>query len=158
MNDQEINIPLLPISEIINSDMTKSAEVTKHINQTRAFLSSVHKALSVKYDEGNMMAVEERLRLLCNALPSATMANSICIKAFHKRKLELTLQYLNDSSYNKIGTQMIKDIVKDSCGDEFALLNLSEGTHKDIETQIEALRSILSAHKAELNARVGYNS
>jgi hypothetical protein len=52
---------------------------------------------------------------------------------------------------------MIKDLAKDHCYAELALMTLADETHSDIREQIGALRSILSTHKAEIEARIGGN-
>lgn len=155
MSDKQI--PTLPVVDLMDMEMKTSDEVKILINKTREFLYAVHKALSINYDEGNHVIVAERLALLANALPSASMAKAISIKAFHKRKLEVMSEYLNDPDKKKLGTQMIKDIAKDHCYSELALMTLAEETHSDIGEQIGALRSILSTHKAEIEARIGGN-
>lgn len=155
MSDKQI--PTLPVVDLMDMEMKTSDEVKILINKTREFLYAVHKALSIHYDEGNHVIVAERLALLANALPSASMAKAISIKAFHKRKLEVMSEYLNDPDKKKLGTQMIKDIAKDHCYSELALMTLAEETHSDIGEQIGALRSILSTHKAEIEARIGGN-
>ena len=136
-------------------EMKTSDEVRVLINKTREFLYTVHKGLVMPYDEGNHVIVAERLGLLANLLPSASMAKAISIKAYHKRKLEVMMEYLNDPVKKKLGTQIIKDMAKDHCYSELALMTLAEETHDDIREQIGALRSILSTHKAEIEARIG---
>lgn len=153
----ETSGPSLPIIDLLEMDMKTSAETTHLINQTRKFLISVHHAIATHYDEGNYVIVAERLSLLANTLPSASMAKAIAVKAYHKKKLEICLDYINNPDKRKIGMTMIKDLAKDHCYAEFALLTLADETHSDIREQIGALRSILSAHKAELEARVGYS-
>lgn len=154
MSDKD-NLPSLPIVDLIDMEMKTSDEVKTLIAKTREFLYAVHKAISKPYDEGNHVIVAERLGLLANVLPSASMAKAIAVKAYHKRKLEVMLEYLNDPDKKKLGTLMIKDIAKDHCYSELALMTLAEETHSDIGEQIGALRSILSTHKAEIEARIG---
>jgi hypothetical protein len=52
---------------------------------------------------------------------------------------------------------MIKDLSKDGCYNELALMTLAEETHSDIVEQIGIFRSILSTHKAEIEAKIGYS-
>jgi hypothetical protein len=85
------------------------------------------------------------------------MAKAISVKAYHKRKLEIMLEYLNEPEKKKLGVTIIKDLSKDHCYAELSLMTLADETHSDIREQIGALRSILSAHKAELEARIGNN-
>ena len=150
-------IPTLPVVDLLEMEMSRSEEVTFLIDQVRKFLNVVHKVVSIHVDEGNMIMVNEKLSTLSQMLPSASMAKAIAIKAFHKRKLELTVKYLSDEATKKLGPQMIKDLAKDGCYNEFALLTLAEETHSDISEQIGVFRSILSTHKAELEARVGFS-
>lgn len=150
-------IPTLPIIDLIDMEMSQSDEVKQLIDNTRRFLNVVHRALSEPFDEGNIVLVQERLQLLSNILPSSSMAKAISIKAFHKRKLELTTKYLNDPEAKKLGTQMIKDLAKDGAYNELALMTLAEETHSDIVEQIGIYRSILSTHKAEIEAKIGYS-
>ena len=147
----------LPMIDLIDMDMKTSAEVKHLISKTREFLIVTYRAISSPYDEGNHVIVAERLSLLANVLPSASMAKAIAIKAFHKRKLEVMMEYINDPDKKKLGTQIIKDLAKDHCYAELALMTLADETHSDIREQIGALRSILSTHKAEIEARIGGN-
>lgn len=151
------NIPTLPVVDLLDMEMSKSEEVDFLIDKIRQFLNIVHKVCSNPIDEGNIVMVQEKLKQLSQMLPSASMAEAIAVKAFHKRKMELTVKYLNDPQTKKLGTQMIKDLAKDGCYNEFALLTLAHGTHSDLTDQIGIFRSILSAHKAELEARVGFS-
>jgi len=157
---QHLNIkeaPSLPIIDLMEMDMKTSEETINLINQTRKFLVSVHHAITMGYDEGNYVIVGERLSLLANVLPSASMAKAIAVKAYHKKKLEVTIEYINNPEKKKLGMTMIKDLAKDHCYAELALMTLADETHSDIREQIGALRSILSAHKAEIEAKIGYN-
>lgn len=155
MSDVIINP--LPMIDMIDMEMKTSAEVKHLITKVREFLIVTYRSISHPYDEGNHVVVGERLSLLANALPSASMAKAIAIKAFHKRKLEIMLEYLNDPEKKKLGAMMIKDLAKDHCYAELALMTLADETHSDIREQIGALRSILSTHKAEIEARIGGN-
>ena len=85
------------------------------------------------------------------------MAKAIAVKAYHKKKLETTLEYLNTPEKRKLGVTIIKDLAKDHCYAELGLMTLADETHSDIREQIGALRSILSTHKAEIEARIGGN-
>lgn len=155
---EEVVITPLPIIDLIDMEMKTSAEVKYLISKTREFLIHTHRIISSSYDEGNHVVVGERLSLLANALPSASMAKAIAIKAYHKRKLEVVLDYMNDPEKKKaFGLTMIKDIAKDHCYAELSLMTLADETHSDIREQIGALRSILSTHKAEIEARIGGN-
>lgn len=147
----------LPIIDLMEMDMKTSDEVNHLVNQTRKFLITVHQAISKNYDEGNYVIVAERLSLLANVLPSSSMAKAISVKAYHKKRLEVTSEYINNPEKKKLGMTLIKDIVKDHCYAELALMTLADETHSDIREQIGALRSILSAHKAEIEAKIGYN-
>ncbi len=149
--------PSMPIIDLMEMEMKTSEETLHLINQTRKFLVSVHQAISMNYDEGNYVIVAERLSLLANVLPSSSMAKAIAVKAYHKKKLEMTMEYVNNPEKKKLGMTIIKDIVKDHCYAEIALMTLADETHSDIREQIGALRSILSAHKAEIEAKIGYN-
>jgi len=153
----EVKLHTLPIIDMIDMEMKTSVEVRHLITKTREFLIVTHRAISMPYDEGNHVVVSERLSLLASALPSASMAKAIAIKAFHKRKLEIMLDYLNDPERKKLGAMIIKDLAKDHCYAELALMTLADETHSDIREQIGALRSILSTHKAEIEARIGGN-
>lgn len=158
--NENLNIqgyPSLPIIDIMEMDMKTSGETLNLIVQTRKFLVAVHHAISSNYDEGNYVAVGERLSMLANILPSSSMAKAIAIKAYHKKKLEVTSEYINNPEKKKIGMTMIKDLAKDHCYAELGLMTLADETHSDIREQIGALRSILSAHKAEIEAKIGYN-
>lgn len=156
MSDKQM-IPTLPVIDLMDMEMSKSDEVKFLIDQVRRFLNIVHRALSEQIDEGNIVLVQERLQMLSNVLPSSSMAKAIAIKAFHKRKLELTVKYINDPEFKKLGTQMIKDLSKDGAYNELALMTLAEETHSDIVEQIGIFRSILSTHKAEIEAKIGYS-
>jgi hypothetical protein len=147
--------PQLPVVDLIEMDMQSSEEVKKLISQTRKFLVHVHNSISSNYDEGNHIEVEARLRLLAGILPSASMAKAIATKAFHKRKLDVTQEYLNTPEKKKLGVTIIQVLAKDHCYAELSLMTLADETHADIKTQIDALRSILSTHKAEIEARMG---
>lgn len=147
----------LPVVDLIDMDMQTTDEVRSLISKTREFLMFTHKAISVSYDEGNHVIVSERLSLLANILPSASMAKAIAIKAYHKRKLEVMKEYLDNPEKKKLGVTIIKDLAKDHCYAELSLMSLAEETHNDIREQIGALRSILSTHKAEIEARIGGN-
>jgi hypothetical protein len=151
------NIPVLPIIDLMEMEMRTSDEVKHLIGKTREFLYAVHKELTTTYDEGNHLVVAERLGMLANLLPSSSMAKAIAIKAYYKRKVEIMAEYINDPEKKKLGTTFIKDTAKDHCYSEFALMTLADETHTDIREQIGALRSILSTHKAEIEARIGGN-
>jgi len=152
-----MNEPRLDIIDLVDMEMNTDMEVLSLITKAREFLMSVHASLKEPYDEGNHVIVGERLTLLANVLPSATMAKAISIKAFHKKKLEVMVGYLNDPEKKKLGTQMIKDIARDHCYSELALMTLADETHDDIKEQIGSLRSILAIHRAEIEARIGGN-
>jgi hypothetical protein len=156
MDSDKVIIPL-PIVDLIDMEMRTSAEVKQLISKVREFLIFTHRAISSSYDEGNHVVVGERLSLLAGALPSASMAKAIAIKAYHKKKLETMLDYLNNPEKKKLGVTIIKDLAKDHCYAELALMTLADETHGDIREQIGALRSILSTHKAEIEARIGGN-
>ena len=157
MSNQDKPIPTLPIIDLIDMDMSRSEEVKMLIDHVRRFLNIVHRALSEPIDEGNIVMVQERLQILSNVLPSSSMAKAIAIKAFHKHKLELTIGYLNNPEMKKLGTQRIKDLSKDGCYNELALMTLADETHSDIVEQIGIFRSILSTHRAEIEAKIGYS-
>ena len=157
MNEAFPREALLPIIDLIDMDMSTSQEVQHLLAKTREFLIFTHKAISVNYDEGNHIIVSERLSLLASVLPSASMAKAIAIKAYHKRKLEVMKEYLDNPEKKKLGVTIIKDLAKDHCYAELSLMSLAEETHSDIREQIGALRSILSTHKAEIEARIGGN-
>lgn len=156
MSDKAVIVPL-PIVDLIDMDMKTSTEVKHLITKVREFLIFTHRAISTSYDEGNHVVVGERLSLLAGALPSASMAKAIAIKAYHKKKLEMMMEYLNNPEKKKLGVTIIKDLAKDHCYAEIALMTLADETHGDIREQIGALRSILSTHKAEIEARIGGN-
>lgn len=151
----DLQIPFLPIIQILNGDYDDRMDELKE--KIRGFLNSVFKITSMPYDEGNHIVVEERLKDLSNILPSSSMAKAIAIKVFHKKKLEMMHHYLSDPETKKMGISIVKDLAKDSCYDELALLSLAEDTHQDLIEQIGAIRSVLSTHKAELMARVSFN-
>lgn len=153
----EQDYPCLPIVDLLEMEMNTEIQTKELINNIRRFLNVVHKAISARYDESNYVAVNQRLTMLANILPSASMAKAIAIKAFHKKKLVIQLEYINDPDKKKLGMTAIKDLAKDHCYAEIGLMSLADETHADIREQIGALRSILSAHKAELEARIGGN-
>jgi hypothetical protein len=157
MSDVVKEFPTLPIVDLLQMEMMTEEQTLNLLIQARKFLANVHTAISSRYDEGNYVVVGERLNLLANVLPSASMAKAIAIKAYHKRKLTMQLEYINDPEKKKLGMTMIKDLAKDHCYAEIGLMSLADETHSDIREQIGALRSILSAHKAELEARIGSN-
>lgn len=157
MSSEANSFPTLPIIDLLDMEMATAEQTANLINQARRFLASVHASISSRYDEGNYVVVGERLNLLANVLPSSSMAKAIAIKAYHKKKLIVQLEYINDPDKKKLGMTMIKDLAKDHCYAEIGLMSLADETHSDIREQIGALRSILSAHKAELEARIGSN-
>jgi len=138
-------------------DMASREQIESLKNQTRKFLTTVHRVMRMSCDHTNPEDIKARLVTLSEVLPSSSMAKATCIKIFHKKKLEITEAYLADPEKKKLGPQMVKDLAKDKCYDEIALLELCEDTTKGLAEQIGILRTLLSLYKEELAAKIVFN-
>ena len=136
MSSEANSFPTLPIIDLLDMEMATAEQTANLINQARRFLASVHASISSRYDEGNYVVVGERLNLLANVLPSSSMAKAIAIKAYHKKKLIVQLEYINDPDKKKLGLTMIKDLAKDHAANGVAM-RLTDGIYgMDLDSRL----------------------
>jgi hypothetical protein len=139
----------------IRFEMLSQEQADKLKTDVRAFLAAVLMELKKKYNSDEPGDVSKRLTFLAQLLPTTSVANAIALKAYHKRKSEITKVALLDPDQKKLGVQMIKDMAKDDCYDEIALLEFTKDIRSDLTEEIGALRTQLSYYREELHLKVG---
>lgn len=136
-------------------DMLSKAESDKLKKQVKDFISVAMVELKKKYDSDDPKKVSHRLTLLAQLLPSISVAGAISTKAYHKRKSELMNKHIANPETKKLGVLMIKDMAKDECYDEMALMELTKSVREDLKEEIGALRTQLSYYREELSLKLG---
>jgi hypothetical protein len=136
-------------------DMLSKEASEKLKKQVKDFISVAMVELKKKYNSDDPKAVSKRLTLLAQLLPSISVAGAISTKAYYKRKSELMTQHVANPETKKLGVLMIKDMAKDQCYDEMALMELTKSVREDLKEEIGALRTQLSYYREELSLKLG---
>lgn len=131
-------------------DMLSKEQAEELKKKVRNFIAAALPILKKKYNEDDPKVLSTRLTSLSQLLPSLSVAGAISTKAYHKRKSEIVKSYLANPDTKKLGVSMIKDMAKDDCYDELALIEMTQGLRDDLKEEIGALRTQLSYYREEL--------
>lgn len=115
--------------------------------ETKADLTFIREVMDRKIDEKNALAVMERLNELSSlvGLSSEVVAN--CFKAYQNKKGDV----IEQSGNANLSPSILKQYIDSECVNEEAEYKLAERYNAGIVHMIDALRSILSYLKSEMN-------